>query len=159
MVENELCRALRDFISGKVKHLELPKQVKDDGGDEYAEHKTAQVINGYLPPKRSGKIDDIPFIIVRPDSGTTNEEETKVEISIIFGAYSKSDDGFEHCMTMLATVRTALLSLPYGVLDDKYNFDRVVSWQNFPDHLDNYWQVDMKTTWTIRTPQPFNGEY
>ena len=51
MVENELCRALRDFISGKVKYLELPKQVKDDGGDEYAEHKTAQVINGYLPPK------------------------------------------------------------------------------------------------------------
>lgn len=159
MVEIELCKAIREFVAHAVKDLELPVQVKNDGGDEYFAHKVPKIVNGYLPPKRSQKEDDIPFIMVRPDAGTTADEETRVEVSIIFGAYSKTDDGYEHCMNMLTVVRTALLSMPFGVLAKRYILERELSWQNYPDHLDAYWQVDLKTVWRLRTVIPTNPEY
>ena len=80
-------------------------------------------------------------------------------MSIIFGAYSKTDDGYEHCMNMLTVVRTALLSMPFGVLAKRYILERELSWQNYPDHLDAYWQVDLKTVWRLRTVIPTNPEY
>ena len=38
MVEIELCKAIREFVAHAVKDLELPVQVKNDGGDEYFAH-------------------------------------------------------------------------------------------------------------------------
>lgn len=167
MVEIELCRALRAFIEDAVKDLQLPveptaEQIQNGEAekaseDEYVFRRTPKVINGYLPPKRSQQVQDFPFIVVRPDEGDSDRESTRVTVSIIFGAYSQSGDGYEHCLNMMARVRNALMSMPFQTLDERYQLRDDISWQNFPDQPCPYWQIDMKTHWQVQAPQPLSG--
>lgn len=155
MVELELCRALRSFIEDAVKDLILPVKDEEEG-------RTPTVFNGYLPAKKPGDRGDVekkyfPFILVRPDTGTSDRESTRVTVSLIFGAYSKDDSGYEHCMNMLTRVRNALMSMPFLTLAERYQLQDEISWENYPDQPWPYWQVDMKTQWLFVSPQPISG--
>ena len=159
MVEIELCRSLRAFIEDAVKDLYLPCAAEDDKASdwEYESRRVPRVINGYLPQKRSEAEDDFPFIVVRPDEATSTRESTSVTVSIIFGAYSESPDGYEHCLNMVSRVRTALMAMPFLRLDDRYILEDELSWSNFSEQAWPYWQVDMTTKWTFISPQPVSG--
>ncbi len=181
MVELELCRALRSFITDAVKDLQLPveppQQILDADDypedeetpetppeepsptEEYANCRTPTVINGYLPPKENdvdrGK--DFPFIVVRPDEATSTRESTVATVSIIFGAYSQTSDGYEHCLNMMTRVRNALMSMPFLTLNERYILEDEVTWRNLSEQPYPYWQIDMTTKWTFISPQPISG--
>ncbi len=155
MVELELCRALRAFIEDAVKDLVLPVKDEEEG-------RTPTVFNGYLPAKKPGDRGEVekkyfPFIVVRPDEGESDRDSTRVTVSIIFGAYSKEDDGYEHCLNMMTRVRDALMAMPFETLAGRYQLRDSITWANFPDQPWPYWQVDMKTQWLINSPQPVSG--
>ncbi len=155
MVEIELCRALRAFIKDAVKDLVLPVKDEENG-------RTPQVFNGYLPAKKPGDRGDVekkyfPFIVVRPDEGESDRDGTEVTVSIIFGAYSTTDDGYEHCLNMMVRVRNALMALPFQTLKGRYQLRDEIVWRNFPDQPWPYWQIDMTTKWFFNSPQPVSG--
>lgn len=128
---------------------------------EYAQCRTPKVFNGYLPPKHQDddahESDDFPFIVVRPDEATSTRESTMVTVSIIFGAYSASSDGYEHCLNMASRVRQALMSMPFLTLDGRYQLRDEITWRNTAEQPWPFWQVDMTTHWLIISPQPVSG--
>lgn len=144
MVENELMRALRDFIGETVAEMGLPTR----GGEERA----PKIVNSYLPPKRSGPDDDFPFVVVRPDSGETTREETVVDVSIIVGCYSEDVDGHEWCFNVMTRIRDALAALPFGTLAQRYQLRAPLRWENLDDQPYPHWQVNLTTKWAFRAP-------
>jgi hypothetical protein len=60
MVENELTRAIRELVSEAVKNFALP--TKPERGFAEGELRAPKVVNGYLPPKRSGQ-DEIDNLV------------------------------------------------------------------------------------------------
>lgn len=150
MVENELTRAIRSFIDDVVKNYVLPTKS--------GETRSPKVINGYLPPKRTGVADDFPFVLVRADEGTSDQEATEVKVSIIIGTYSADYDGHEYCLNILARIRTALASMPGLLLAKRYQLRLPITWSTYAEQPYPQWQLDMTTTWLIRTPEPGNEE-
>lgn len=156
MVENELTRAIRELVAEAVKNFALP--TKPERGADEGELRAPQIVNGYLPPKRSGAKDDFPFVIVRAEEGASDAESTEVQVSIIIGTYSEEYDGHEYCMNVMSRIRTALCSLPGMVLEHRYALKHPIKWTTYAEQPYPYWQLDMQTTWDIRTPQPINQE-
>lgn len=151
MVENELCRAIRDLVADAVKDFALP--VKAVGQNAEGELRAPTVINGYLPPKRAKAPDDFPFVVVRADEGTTDNEGTEVQVSIIVGSYTQEYDGHEYCLNVMTRIRTALCSLPSMTLKKRYVLQLPVKWSGYAEQPWPYWQIDMTTTWLIHAPQ------
>ena len=156
MVENKLTRAIRELVAAAVKNFALP--TKPERGFAEGELRAPQVVNGYLPPKRTGQKDDFPFVLVRADEGATDQDSTEVKVSIIVGTYSEEYDGHEYCLNVMARIRTALCSLPGMVLANRYRLQHPIKWSTYAEQPYPYWQLDMQTTWYIRTPQPIDKE-
>lgn len=156
MVENELTRAIRELVSEAVKNFALP--TKPERGFAEGELRAPKVVNGYLPPKRSGQDDDFPFVLVRADEGATEQDSTEVRVSIIVGTYSEEYDGHEYCLNVMSRIRTALCSLPGMVLANRYRLKHPIKWSTYAEQPYPYWQLDMQTMWDIRTPQPIDKE-
>ena len=81
MVTNFLTKALRELCEQAVKDFRLPTK---DGKTLRA----PQIVNGFLPPKRSSELDDFPFVLVRPEQSTTDRQYEEVRVNIIVGCYS-----------------------------------------------------------------------
>ena len=156
MVENELMRAIRELVAEAVKNFALP--TKPERGAAEGELRAPQVINGYLPPKRSGSKDDFPFVLVRADEGVTDAECTEVQVSIIVGTYSEDYDGHEYCLNIMSRIREALCTLPDSTLANRYILQLPVKWSGYAEQPYPYWQIDMQTSWLILTPQPISKE-
>jgi hypothetical protein len=144
MIENHLAENLRNLIEGAVKDFRLP--VKN------GEPRAPKVFNGYLPPKRSGGDDDFPFVLVRADKGSTNEDSTETKLTIIIGCYTEEFDGHEYCLNIMQRVRMALATLPCGVLGGKHILQFPISWENFEEQPYPQWFIEMETTWKTNTP-------
>lgn len=156
MVENELTRAIRELIAEAVTNFALP--TKPERGSAMGVLRAPQIVNGYLPPKRTGQKDDFPFVLVRADEGATNQDSTEVQVSIIVGTYSEEYDGHEYCLNVMSRIRTALCSLPGMVLANRYRLKHPIKWSTYAEQPYPYWQLDMQTMWDIRTPQPIDKE-
>lgn len=148
MIEQELARHLRKFIEDAVKDFRLPVEFEK-------KPRAPKIINGYLPPKRSEKGDDFPFVVVRPDAATCEREVTEVTVSIIIGCYAKEEeyDGYEYCMNVMTRIRNALTSMENGTLAKKYMLNFPISWNNVTEQPWPQWQLDMETKWRFNTPQ------
>ena len=147
MIENKLTEALRDFIKEAIKDFRLPV--------ENGEMRAPQVVNGYLPPKRSGDCDDFPFVIVRPEKGTSDREATEITVSIIIGCFAEEYDGHEYCLNVMARIRSALASMENNILANKYVLNFPIDWDISPDQPYPQWQIDMTTHWQFNTPQAY----
>lgn len=150
MVENLLTDALLAFLKDALKEFVLESE---ESGE-----RTLRFFEGYLPARES-KGDDadddlFPYVLVRPDSGETDQNSTMVSISIIVGAYSERSDGYKYAMNVMTRIRTALCSLPGLVLDGRYQLRFPFKWENYPEQPYPQWQIDMKTNWLFRTPLP-----
>lgn len=145
MQENKLTEALREFIREAVKDFRLPV--------ENGEARAPQVINGYLPPKRSGDTDDFPFVIVLPEKGTSNREATEVTVSIIIGCFAEDYDGHEYCLNVMSRIRSALAAMENNILANKYVLSFPVTWELVPEQPWPQWQLNMTTQWEFNTPQ------
>lgn len=154
MVENELCRALRGLIGEAVKDLLLPTESK--------ELREPKVVNNYLPPKRAGKSDDFPFVLVRAENGSSNQDITSVTVVVVVGAYcpngvDSAREGHEHCLNVMERIRLKLMSLPGLILDERYQLRGDVTWSLPAEQLFPYYQLDMETHWTFRSPVQVSG--
>lgn len=145
MLENHLTKALREYIAKALDDLILPAQ--------NGEPRPVQVINGYLPPKRSKENDDFPFVIVRPEKGRVEMGQTVVSIAIIIGCYTEEMDGHEHCLNVYSRIRNALSMMPNQTLDRRYQLAFPLSWVLHAEQPYPLWQIDVSTEWTIITPE------
>lgn len=149
MVENLLTEALRKLVAEAVKDYVLPV--------ENGKERAPQVINGYLPPKRSGVHDDFPFVVVRAENGKNEADRMEMTVAIIIGCYTKEVTGHEYCINIMQRIRTALVNLPNGLLDSRYLLNYPIEWTILAEQPYPQWQLDMTTRWSFRTPEmPFN---
>lgn len=145
MIETRLTNDLRDYLRERLAEVKLPTKA---GGT-----RAPEILNGYLPPKRTKTGDDFPFVLVRADRGQTAPDATTVSVSIIVGVYSEDFDAHDICLSVMAKIRQALYDLPDGTLSERYQFRPGFSWENFPEQGWPYWQLDIKTEWLMPAPE------
>ena len=146
MIEQELVKSLREFIKDAVKDFRLPVETEK-------KPRAPKVYDGYLPPKRSENGDDFPLIIVRPESATTEREETEVSVAIIVGCYTEEFDGHEYCLNVMTRIRNALTSMENGILAKKYVLKFPITWNIVPEQPWPQWELEIDTKWCFNTPQ------
>lgn len=145
MVETKLVIDLGLFIEEVVKDFRL--LTKTEG-----QSRPPQIIDGYLPPKRSTNEDDFPFVIVRAEGGVSQMGRTSVEVSFIIGSYTTETDGYAHCLEIMQRIRTALCQLPNQTLNARYQLEFPIEWRNIPDQPYPQWIIEMTTHWVMNTP-------
>lgn len=145
MVENHLVEALRAYLAKALEDFRLPAKS--------GEHRPPQIVEGFLPPKRSSTIDDFPFVIVRPKNGIIQAGETEISVSLIVGCYTEEMDGYRHCMNVASRIRNALTMLPNQTLDRRFQLAFPLRWTCHDDQPFPQWQIDMETQWVTRTPE------
>lgn len=146
MVTNLLTKALRELCEQAVKDFRLPTK---DGKTLRA----PQIVNGFLPPKRSTDIDDFPFVLVRPEQCTTDRESEEVRVNIIVGCYSEEYDGFEYGLNVVERIKEKICTLPAETLAQRYQMRYPIKWTMVPEQPWPQWQIDMETIWIFNSPR------
>ncbi len=148
MIESNLSRALCEFVEGVTKDFRL--ETKN------GELKAPQIVEGYLPPKRSNNDEDFPFIVVRFEDSKSELGQTAVSMSIVIGCYTQAMDGYLYCLSVYEAIRRALCEMPFQTLDERYQLGFPIECKNTGDHAWPYWQLEMTTNWVLTTPQMFD---
>jgi hypothetical protein len=146
MVTNFLTKALRELCEQAVKDFRLPTK---DGKTLRA----PQIVNGFLPPKRSTDLDDFPFVLVRPEQCTTERESEEVRVNIIVGCYSQEYDGFEYGVNVVERIKEKICTLPAETLAKRYQMRYPIKWTMVPEQPWPQWQIDMETIWIFNSPR------
>ena len=148
MVTNFLTKALRELCAQAVAEFRLPTK---DGKNLRA----PRIVNGFLPPKRSGngELDDFPFVLVRPEAGTGDRESEEVRVNIIVGCYSEEYDGFEYGVNVIERIKEKICALPAETLDQRYQMRYPIKWNMVPEQPWPQWQIDMETIWIFNSPR------
>ena len=146
MVTNFLTKALRELCKQAVKDFRLPTK---DGKTLRA----PQIVNGFLPPKRSSEHDDFPFVLVRPEQSTTDRQSEEVRVNIIVGCYSEEYDGFEYGVNVVERIAEKICTLPAETLAQRYQMRYPVKWTMVPEQPWPQWQIDMETIWIFNSPR------
>lgn len=151
MQEIDLCTSIRTRIESVTASLLL----QTDHGEDAL--KAPQVVNGYLPPKRSNDIPDFPYIIVRPSNGRTDNQSSSVcEVKILIGCFSEEYDGYEYAIQVMDRIRLSFMQSP--TLDKKFRFEFPFDFTLFDDQPYPEWMLECTTRWTIATPQELPDE-
>lgn len=145
MIETKLLIDLGVFIEDVVKDYRMPTKTPGN-------LRAPQIIDGYLPPKRSTPDDDFPFVIVRAEEGIAQQGQTQVTVSLIIGTYTTETDGYAHCLEIMQRIRTALCQLPNQTLNARYQLAFPIEWRNVPDQPYPQWIIEMTTRWVMNTP-------
>ena len=146
MVTNFLTKALRELCEQAVKDFRLPTK---DGQTLRA----PQIVNGFLPPKRSTDLDDFPFVLVRPEQCTTDRESEEVRVNIIVGCYSEEYDGFEYGVNVIERIKEKICTLHAETLAQRYQMRYPIKWTMVPEQPWPQWQIDMETIWIFNSPR------
>lgn len=141
MTEAELLRSLVDYVREAVKDFRIPVK----SGDPRA----PQVVSGYLPPKRGTDHDDFPFVIVRPVKGAC-DDVSSATVNLIIGVYDEDMAGFEHCLNIMAQLRTSFCV--DGVIEKRYQLTRPITWECPEEQPYPQWLLLMTTEWAFRAP-------
>lgn len=145
MVVNHFTDALKGKVAEAVKDLVLP--VKNGNP------RPPKVVDGYLPPKRSGADDDFPMVLVRPESGETEREENKISAVLIVGCYSEEFDGYKHCVNVMERIKSALAMMKNETLADKWALQYPMKWRLTEEQPYPLWQLEMELSFASRAPQ------
>lgn len=147
MVTNFLTKALRELCEQAVKDFRLPTK---DGKTLRA----PRIVNGFLPPKRSGngELDDFPFVLVRPEAGTTERGAEEIRVNIIVGCYSEEYDGYEYGVNVMERIKEKICTLPAETLAERYQMRYPIKWNMVPEQPWPQWQIDMETIWVFNSP-------
>ena len=146
MVTNFLTKALQELCAQAVKDFRLPTK---DGKTLRA----PQIVNGFLPPKRSTDLDDFPFVLVRPEQCTTDRESQEIRVNIIVGCYSEEYDGFEYGVNVVERIKEKICTLPAETLAKRYQMRYPIKWTMVPEQPWPQWQIDMETIWIFNSPR------
>ncbi len=141
---NTLVSAITDYLEKVVKNFFL----ETSQGNQ----KVPQIIEGYLPPKRSGVVSDFPYIIVRPIEGEDFNDRATVVVALIIGTYSIDySEGYKDVANIIWRIRTALLQ--QRVLEGIYRLEPPLKWSMFEDQPIEQWLGVITTTWVVPLPQ------
>lgn len=149
MVVNGLTKALQELCREAVKNFQLPTKGK--------ELRAPQIINGFLPPKRSGDKEDFPFVIVRPEECVSDRGSEQIKVTIIVGCYSEEYDGFEYGLNVATRIKEKLLTLPAETLNQKYQFVFPLKWRMTSEQPYPEWQIEIETDWVTNTPMNYDN--
>jgi hypothetical protein len=155
MNEIYLTELLRKRIEEAVLNMQLPT---DADGNTL---KAPQVVNGFLPPKRSrgskDEFPDFPYVIVRPMKGRTgNDRMTTVDVKLLIGAYTEEFDGYEYCLHIMSVIRLSLMqnkTLRTDGGNSAFRLELPFDWEAPDDQPWPEWIMAVMTRWTIATPQ------
>lgn len=152
MVVNILTKAIRELCAKAVKDFRLPTKDAPGPGKKEKVLKAPQIINGFLPPKRANDNDDFPFVLVRPEQGTTDRGSEEIKVNIIIGCYSEEYDGFEFGINVMERIKAAISQLPAETLENRYQMRYPIKWSMANDQPYPQWQIDIETTWVMNAP-------
>lgn len=140
-----LCEALRKRIEQATETLRLETDQLD------APHRAPQIVNGYLPPKRSSDEPEHPFIIVRPKDGAVGDDmHHRAKVRIVVGTYSEEFDAHEYALIVFERVLRSIMEHP--TLDNRYQLQYPLTWENYDDQPYPFWQLVATTEWIVPTP-------
>ena len=154
MNDVHLCRALGELLEQGLSDFLLPLEHKDE---EPVKFRAPKIYQGYLPPKRSkseaGNDDDFPFVVVRPDNGSIEEEGCSAEISLVIGVWEDEFDGHLTALSLKEKIESLLLNIPNRTLAERFVLELPMSWENSPTQPWPFWQIVLKTKWTFHVPE------
>lgn len=140
-----LCAALRERIREAVKDLRFDPDIKGQ------EPRAPEVVNGYLPPKRSSTAAEFPFVIVRPWDGRIEENGfIRQQVKLIVGTYSEAFDGHEDALIVFQRVMQAVQERP--TLDNRYTLQYPLTWEVYDEQKYPFWHMVATTEWIVPTP-------
>ncbi|TGV00499.1 hypothetical protein EN829_057710 [Mesorhizobium sp. M00.F.Ca.ET.186.01.1.1] len=135
-----LMHSLKAFLEEVVADVELtsPKGI----------FARPQIFLEALPQRKAdSQEEDYPFIIVRAAGGEDMEDGSTASLSLIFGTYSKDDDGFMDVLNIIECVRQALLKC--RVVGKSFRMELPLKWKLFDEQPYPAWVGEMNTMWTI----------
>ncbi|CAH1058854.1 hypothetical protein [Paenibacillus pseudetheri] len=126
--------AIKDF---------LKKELADDAVTIPAVHL------GALPSKTAENRNDpvFPLIIVRPMDGDSDNDESRVQVKLLFGTQSEDDSGFIDVLNLMERVR--ILLMRQRIIDKKFRIESNWKWQFLEDQPEPQWICQAITTWTL----------
>lgn len=140
-----LCEAIRERVAEATKNIRLET--------EHLEHPriAPQVINGFLPPKRTNDSPENPFIIVRPKDGAFNDlGNYYVNVRLIVGTYSEEFDGHEYALLVFQRITQSLREKP--TLNKRYTLEYPLTWDLFDEQQYPFWAIVGTTRWQVPAP-------
>lgn len=140
-----LCAALRNRIREATAELRLETESLD------FPHRAPDVINGFLPPKRSTDKPENPFVIVRPKDGVIADDGFgRAKIRLIVGTFSEEYDAHEYCLIVFQRIMYNIRQHP--TIERRYTLNYPLAWEIHDDQPYPFWQLVATTEWTIPTP-------
>lgn len=150
MNEVELCAALVRLVEKAVSNILL----LDKTGDP----RQIKVFNGYLPLKGNEE-EDFPYVLVRFEKSSTDWEGTESQIAIIAGTYCEGKDaegtvgnkmqGFIDGLNILSMIRSEILTLPNGVMEERFVVKSPIVLSDPGEQEFPYWHCEMTTSWVL----------
>lgn len=140
-----LCEALRHRIGEALESIRL------ETDEIELPYRSPRLVNGYLPPKRSGDEPEFPFVIVRPKDGNIGDSGyMRAKVRLIVGTYSEEYDGHEYALIVFQRILQSIRERP--TLDNRYQLEYPLAWELFDEQPYPFWQLVATTEWTVPTP-------
>ncbi|HQA07578.1 MAG TPA: hypothetical protein PLM20_07575 [Syntrophomonadaceae bacterium] len=112
--------------------------------------KAPQVVEGWLPPKESTDVPDVPYVMPRLIEGEDNADESQVNIKILVGTYSEDIDGWKDAVNVILRIRQCLLI--NRTLGKKFRMELPLKWKLFEEQPYPIWIGEIITIWTVALP-------
>ena len=153
MTEVELIEGLRKRLEVTLKDIYHPT---DPSRGREQTFKAPQIVEGYLPPKRSGaNEDDFPLVIVRPHKWRSEDAggiiTDLLDIKILVGSYGEEPDDFKYTLIIWRRILNDLRKKPW--LNDAYKMRRTIQAEMPDEQARDIYYLSAVTTWELPTPQ------
>jgi hypothetical protein len=103
---------------------------------------------------------DFPYIVVAPSEGQDTDNESTMQIDLLFGVYQEGAErgGFTHpdgvldVLNLMEHVRIALFR--GRILDDRFELIKPYKWQVPREQPYPLWVGEAKSIWVVAAPLP-----
>jgi hypothetical protein len=153
VTEVELIESLRSRLEVTLKDIYHPT---DPSRGREQTFKAPQIVEGYLPPKRSGdNEEDFPLVIVRPHKWRTEESggiiTDLLDVKILVGSYGSEPEDFKYTLIIWRRILNDLRNKP--CLNDIFRMRRIIEAEMPDEQARDIYYLSAITTWELPTPQ------
>tara|TARA_Y100001001_G_scaffold59284_1_gene56101 strand:- start:11998 stop:12495 length:498 start_codon:yes stop_codon:yes gene_type:complete len=153
MTEVELIDLLKSRLQVTLKDIYHPT---DPSRGREQTFKAPQIVEGYLPPKRSGETEeDFPLVIVRPHKWRTEDSggivTDMLDVKILVGSYGSDSGDFKYTLNIWRRILNDLRQKPW--LNDVYRMRRTIEAEMPDEQARDIYYLEAITTWELPTPQ------
>lgn len=94
---------------------------------------------------------DFPLVIIRPNSGEDNDNQTNITVKFICGVYSQDNDGVYDLSSLIEKLRKIFLE-DYDI-SKKFKLEKPIKWEIYDDQPFPQWLGEITTVWNVPQPQ------